>query len=471
MAEKDIKKLVKTVKSRLTKTATTFRKNLDLTTHSLYINSDQIYNDLWYELGFISEGGRKNIPKFHGLIESAKNNANAKQAVEDLNTFVKEQAKYIAKQTLLGAIKDKRRIDAIPQGRRKYKSYVDIQLNSRTDFIVTIFLRKGDTPPFKNWRGEMQSGSVFSSLRSYYKNAADEAGKKIAVKLGYSENTTRKPRIHLGHFEDDAVVKQRKEDIVKYFNIQLKKIQKKNPKVTKELLEQLGFKIFFEYKSDIDRTVTRVTAQSAKKNLKLSANERRVLDDIRGALNNVDFANLGGSDSRVEIETKKILKSFENGLKIGKNLKLEKANTKIEFSQHNKELSLLPKIKTGRTIVADNLGIKGTKSRKISSAESTIALAALINQKLPQTVMANMKPPALQNRTGRFAQSVRVTDVMQTPRGYPSIGYTYRKNPYQTFEMGQKQGSKDRDPRTLIDRSIRQIAAQLLVGRFFTRRN
>ena len=82
-----------------------------------------------------------------------------------------------------------------------------------------------------------------------------------------------------------------------------------------------------------------------------------------------------------------------------------------------------------------------------------------------------MKPPALQNRTGRFAQSVRVTDVMLTQKGYPSIGYTYRKNPYQTFEMGHKQGSKDRDPRTLIDRSIREIAAELLVGRFFTRRN
>lgn len=81
-----------------------------------------------------------------------------------------------------------------------------------------------------------------------------------------------------------------------------------------------------------------------------------------------------------------------------------------------------------------------------------------------------MKPPALQNRTGRFAQSVQVTDIIRTPQGYPSIGYTYRKDPYQTFEMGHRQGSVDRDPRTLIDKSIREIAAQLLVGRFYTRR-
>jgi hypothetical protein len=78
--------------------------------------------------------------------------------------------------------------------------------------------------------------------------------------------------------------------------------------------------------------------------------------------------------------------------------------------------------------------------------------------------------PALENRTGRFARSVHVTDVTQTSKGFPSIGYTYQKYPYQTFEPGYKQGSAQRDPRVLIDRSIREIATQLIVGRFYTRR-
>ena len=47
-----------------------------------------------------------------------------------------------------------------------------------------------------------------------------------------------------------------------------------------------------------------------------------------------------------------------------------------------------------------------------------------------------MQPPGLANRTGRFASSVKVTEIQQTPKGFPSIGYTYRKNPYQVFEEG-----------------------------------
>jgi len=110
---------------------------------------------------------------------------------------------------------------------------------------------------------------------------------------------------------------------------------------------------------------------------------------------------------------------------------------------------------------------------EIQGPTSTINLGALkaqINARLSMTVIKNMGFPALENRTGRFARSVEVTDVVQTREGYPSIGYTYQKYPYQTFEPGYKQGSAQRDPRTLIDRSIREIAQQLIVGRFYTRR-
>jgi len=98
---------------------------------------------------------------------------------------------------------------------------------------------------------------------------------------------------------------------------------------------------------------------------------------------------------------------------------------------------------------------------------------ALLNQKLPQTVVKNMGPPGLRNQTGRFASSVRVTDVSRTAQGHPSVGYTYQKNPYQVFEMSHgdpRWATNERDPRNLIDASIREIAAQLAIGRFYTRR-
>ena len=42
--------------------------------------------------------------------------------------------------------------------------------------------------------------------------------------------------------------------------------------------------------------------------------------------------------------------------------------------------------------------------------------------------------------------------------------------PYQTFEVGGRQGSDDYDPRNLINKSIREIAVQFAMGRFYTRR-
>ena len=81
-----------------------------------------------------------------------------------------------------------------------------------------------------------------------------------------------------------------------------------------------------------------------------------------------------------------------------------------------------------------------------------------------------MGSPALTNRTGRFASSVRASRCFKTPKGFPSIGYTYQLYPYQTFEKGNRQGSSERDPRTLIDKSIREIATQFVIGRLYTRR-
>jgi len=111
------------------------------------------------------------------------------------------------------------------------------------------------------------------------------------------------------------------------------------------------------------------------------------------------------------------------------------------------------------------------KARKGVSS-NPLQLIGVINKELPDTVRKNMKLPGLQNRTGRFAESVKVTDIVQTAKGFPSIGYTYQRNPYEVFETGSGnvRATPERDPRQLIDRSIREIAAQFALGRFYTRR-
>ena len=84
-----------------------------------------------------------------------------------------------------------------------------------------------------------------------------------------------------------------------------------------------------------------------------------------------------------------------------------------------------------------------------------------------------MGSPRLENTSGRFANSVRIKNIAQTKKGFLSFGYSYDKNPYQVFEVGtgrEPWANPQRDPRQLIDRSIREVAAQFALGRFYTRR-
>lgn len=122
---------------------------------------------------------------------------------------------------------------------------------------------------------------------------------------------------------------------------------------------------------------------------------------------------------------------------------------------------------TGRKRVVQK---RKTQKRTDTGASDMLKLVVMFNQKLPDAIVNNMGAPALENRTGRFANSVRVTDITKTPQGFPSVGYTYQKNPYQTFESGYQQGSPEYDPRNLINKSIREVAAEFAIGRFYTRR-
>ena len=112
------------------------------------------------------------------------------------------------------------------------------------------------------------------------------------------------------------------------------------------------------------------------------------------------------------------------------------------------------------------------KEKAKASAVSLTNLLGIINARLPDKVAKNMGAPGLENRTGRFAGSVRAVDVNVTPQGFPSVGFTYRKDPYQVFETtsGTRFASARRDPRTLICRSIIEIALESGVTKLFTRR-
>ena len=186
---------------------------------------------------------------------------------------------------------------------------------------------------------------------------------------------------------------------------------------------------------------------------------------------------LSGSDSFVDIHRKKLLKKVSD--EFGKNKKAKvvlKDSVDIKHSKTTAKSRKAPPVsKSLKGVALTRLaGKTATPKRRVKKgvASSPLRLIGIINEKLPQTVAKNMGSPRLNMRTGRFASSVRLVDVATTAKGFPSFGYTYQRDPYEVFESGSgsKFSSVERDPRTLIDSSIREIAANLALGRFFTRR-
>jgi|13_taG_2_1085334.scaffolds.fasta_scaffold25648_2 hypothetical protein len=179
-----------------------------------------------------------------------------------------------------------------------------------------------------------------------------------------------------------------------------------------------------------------------------------------------------GSDSRLTIIEKEIVESItpKRATKVTKRKKgrISRSRVKGVTSKGKKVKSAAGAKFKDKTPARTK---KPSRTKKGVSA-SPLQLLGIINQRLPETVRKNMREPGLVNRTGRFADSVKVTDISATKKGFPSVGYTYDRANYGQYEAssGSRFADVDRDPRTLIDKSIREIAANMAIGRFFTRR-
>ncbi len=181
--------------------------------------------------------------------------------------------------------------------------------------------------------------------------------------------------------------------------------------------------------------------------------------------------------------------------------------TPIEWADQESSDSVMTTIEKSLINTAINAGAKGTRQRynsKSGKAEDTkkytetiqgsrarfkvkgprldaaqtaqasyLSLITLLNARLPPQVRANMGSPRLNNRTGRLSESARVVNIATTPGGFPRIEYTYQRSPYDVFDkkLGKKPwNTPDRDPSDLVGMSVRQIAADLGMRRFYTRR-
>ena len=110
------------------------------------------------------------------------------------------------------------------------------------------------------------------------------------------------------------------------------------------------------------------------------------------------------------------------------------------------------------------------------SVRDLLKIQRLINKRLPAEVRRNMGRPALINQTGKFSNSVKLERLTSSAKGI-SGKYTYmltgggtsqnRAGVYETFEnTGKKRWSSGYNPKSLITKSIRNLAIQYTDKKF-----
>ena len=203
--------------------------------------------------------------------------------------------------------------------------------------------------------------------------------------------------------------------------------------------------------------------------------------EMWGIKNAYDLTNLGGSPSPIDVVKTVVPRMvvgslFDHTTRADMRFKVNK--TLFSKNQGMTRNKVTQKVKTGRGLKGVKRGIgvgKAVRTRGKNHVEQAagtnpMALKALLNEVLPAQVALNMKEPALRFRTGRFANSVRVDNVLQGPRGGNTmIETSYQNDPYETFARGGKMHTPQRDPERLIRKSVRQVATGMLGGRFGVR--
>jgi hypothetical protein len=215
-----------------------------------------------------------------------------------------------------------------------------------------------------------------------------------------------------------------------------------------------------------------VTLESEATNLTDSDYEKAILEAWKSAIRDqrdlleksAFWANHRSSDSFNEAATKLLLASSLKaaGQKVPANLRVDSKSSKAQSQSRMKA----PRKKPSKLISSQGLSVANLalpKRRQQASPVSMQNLIPMLNQKLPELVKQNMgQGGRLRNRTGRFAESVEVLSVSGDGL---NVGFTYQTDPYAVFE-----GRGARDPRSLIDLSIRQAAAGIMSTKFSTGR-
>ena len=180
-----------------------------------------------------------------------------------------------------------------------------------------------------------------------------------------------------------------------------------------------------------------------------------------------------------ESEVLKLVKPFKRLRDSkGRFVKMTGLPKKPKKSNRSGSLTKGKKLKDNRTkslhIAAGTTSMRREKGTGGDSTQTRAELGILrtvINKNLPAEVRRNMGKPALTERTGGFSSSVQLDGNITEARKTLMIKYTYLLSPYATFEnTGKRRWPMAYNPKTLIAKSIRNLALKLTTQRLTLRR-
>lgn len=216
-----------------------------------------------------------------------------------------------------------------------------------------------------------------------------------------------------------------------------------------------------------------VSEQGQDSNREQGGAEKAIISSIKKklkeALSADEWANFKSSPSAYNVIAQNLLRAAKSkGAKVGKLSTTSRSKT----SSNKVEKVIGKTIRSGST---DSINLQGERAERTMDMpqRNWSQLLPLINSRLTAQVTRNMGSPRLNNRTGRLAQSAQVVGVDQTREGFPSFVFDYERDPYDVFDrtLGRSPwNTPQRDPRALVDQSVREIVREMAIGRFFTRR-
>ena len=180
--------------------------------------------------------------------------------------------------------------------------------------------------------------------------------------------------------------------------------------------------------------------------------------------NQIGDIALGKKTRPYKPSPKKSTKPYKN-----KTPKHEKAIREME-RQQRVAIKNIAKLRTLTKSTTKAVNNPGSKSNDKEEARRIAKARLAIQAKLPAEIRRNMGRPALINRTGRFSNSVKLETLSASKAGMVGV-YSYMLKPYETFEnTGKQKWPIAYNPKTLITKSIRNLAMGYAAGKLTLRR-